>query len=77
MVSQIRLVSYQLHDAKPECRDFVATYWPNPGTPGSQVKSMYERLAAADDVLLGKDGPPKEGEAMANGQESAAKTEGS
>ena len=37
------------------CRDFVASYWPNPGTPGSQVRSMYDRLAAAESALLGKE----------------------
>lgn len=36
-------------------RDFVASYWPNPGTPGSQVRSMYDRLAAAENALLGKE----------------------
>ncbi len=41
------------------------------------MKSMYERLAAADDVLLGKDGNGKEGGAKTNGQASAVKDEGS
>ena len=26
-------------------RDFVASYWPNKGTPGAQIKSMYDRIA--------------------------------
>ncbi|KZF22304.1 putative chromodomain helicase [Xylona heveae TC161] len=28
--------------------EYVAHYWPNPGTPGSNLKSMYERIEAAD-----------------------------
>ena len=51
-------------------------FWPNPGTPGSQVKSMYERLAAADDVLLGKDGATKDGGMKTNGQVQAVGAEG-
>ena len=33
-------------------RDFVASYWPNKGTPGAQIKSMYDRIAhpAAESV---------------------------
>ena len=26
-------------------RNFVASYWPNKGTPGAQIKSMYDRIA--------------------------------
>ena len=52
-------------------------YWPNPGTPGSQVKSMYERLAAADDVLLGKDGATKESGIKTNGEVQSVRAEGS
>ena len=26
-------------------RNFVADYWPNAGTPGSQIKNMYDRIA--------------------------------
>ncbi len=26
-------------------REFVASYWPNKGTPGAQIKSMYDRIA--------------------------------
>ena len=29
-------------------RDFVSSHWPNPDTPGGQVRSMYERIAAAE-----------------------------
>ena len=25
----------------------MSTYWPNPGTQGSQVQSMYDRLTTA------------------------------
>ncbi|KAI9819916.1 MAG: hypothetical protein M1827_006486 [Pycnora praestabilis] len=28
--------------------DYISTYWPNPNTPGSSVKSMYEKLTAAE-----------------------------
>ena len=26
-------------------RDFVADYWPNAGTPGSNISDMYNRIA--------------------------------
>ena len=26
-------------------RDFVADYWPNAGTPGSNIRNMYDRIA--------------------------------
>ncbi len=26
-------------------RDFVADHWPNAGTPGSNIKNMYDRIA--------------------------------
>lgn len=68
---------YSGPDANKLLRNFVARYWPNPGTPGSQVKSMYERLAAADDVLLGKEGATKDGEIKTNGQVQGVKAEGS
>lgn len=29
-------------------REFVSSYWPNPGTEGVQVQSMYHRLSAID-----------------------------
>ena len=48
-------------------RDFVASYWPNPGTPGSQVRSMYDRLAAAENALLGKEALSADG-LKSNGQ---------
>ena len=31
--------------AKLYIRNFVADYWPNAGTPGSQIKNMYDRIA--------------------------------
>lgn len=71
------MILYHLPDANQVCRNFVALYWPNPGTPGSQVKSMYERLAAADDVLLGKDNATKDSGMKTNGQVQAVKSEGS
>ncbi|KAL9104272.1 MAG: hypothetical protein Q9163_000768 [Psora crenata] len=30
--------------------NFVAVYWPNPGTPGLQIKSMYDRLTNKGDA---------------------------
>ncbi len=71
------MIPCPLPDANQLYRNFVALYWPNPGTPGSQVKSMYERLAAADDVLLGKDGPTNDSEMKTNGQVQAVKAGGS
>lgn len=35
------------------CRDFVGTYWPNKNTPGTQLKDMYARIAAADAITTG------------------------
>ena len=35
-IAQTKLIS---------CRKFVAVYWPNPGTDGLQIKSMFSRLA--------------------------------
>ena len=29
----------------PFGRNFVADYWPNAGTPGSNIKNMYDRIA--------------------------------
>lgn len=26
-------------------RNFVADYWPNAGTPGSNIRNMYDRIA--------------------------------
>ena len=26
-------------------REFVADYWPNAGTPGSNIRNMYDRIA--------------------------------
>lgn len=71
------MILCRLPNANQVRRNFVALYWPNPGTPGSQLKSMYERLAAADDVLLGKDGATKENGMNTNGQVQAVIAEGS
>lgn len=27
-------------------RDFVASFWPNAGTPGANIRSMYERIVS-------------------------------
>lgn len=49
-------------------REHVSSYWPNPGTKGSQVQSMYDRLAAIDTGSAGKEvGSSAEG-AKANGK---------
>lgn len=42
-------------NANTLCREFVSSYWPNSGTLGTQVKSMYDRLAAIDVAPPGRD----------------------
>ena len=50
-------------------RNFVATYWPNPGTEGGRVRSMYDRIAAATEgAQAGKDGSPSSSAAKENGE---------
>ena len=48
-------------------RDFVSTYWPNPDTPGSKVRNMYDRIAAAD-TSAANGGTADAGAAKTNGQ---------
>lgn len=57
-----------LHSHINDCRDFVSSYWPNPGTKGSQVKSMYDRLAAIDTGPSGKESASATEGSNANGQ---------
>ena len=51
----------------PLSRDFVSTYWPNPDTPGSKVRNMYDRIAAAD-TSAASGGTADAGAAKTNGQ---------
>jgi hypothetical protein len=39
-------------------RDFVSTYWPNPGTPGSKVRNMYDRIVLAENSQAGRTSEP-------------------
>ena len=48
-------------------RDFVSTYWPNPDTPGSKVRNMYDRIAAAD-TSAADGGTADTGAVKTNGQ---------
>lgn len=50
-----------------DARDYVSTYWPNPGTGGPQIRGMYNRLVATDDAPSGKDGSPAAGVGKTNG----------
>lgn len=49
-------------------REHVSSYWPNPGTKGSQVQSMYDRLAAIDTGSAGKEAGSSAEGAKANGK---------
>ena len=44
-------------------REFVATYWPQSGTPGNKVRNMFDRIKAAEDALIKdtKDASPDSG----------------
>lgn len=52
-------------------REYVSSYWPNPGTKGSQVQSMYDRLAAIDSGSA-----EKEAGSSAEGSRANGKTNG-
>lgn len=57
-----------LEQADVSPRDFVSTYWPNPGTLGAQVRSMYDRLAAIDSAPSAQDPPSGPELHKSNGQ---------
>ena len=48
MVSLLRPQEGSVGSANVSNREFVAGYWPNHGTPGKQLKDMYDRIRAAE-----------------------------
>ena len=55
----------------PSPRDLVAEFWPNAGTPGSNIKNMYDRIAnsvSAAAPLAQQEPPVKVEPPQTNGQ---------